>query len=290
MKKFIVIIFLFVLSCTGKTDECGKNEVLDKRFRTLPSKTMALCIQAVCNETDDACCSGVIKDGECLSEVSPGEKCGIISDCGKEAPICLSDPMIVETFIEKGAEIGIELNAHDLVSFFGLNYCTVINCDSNPEKPFDKDKPVLCPEKMFCSDDLAGIKTGVFICKPEGEKEEIPDESEIPDNNDEIIDEQEHDDVDIEPEYACMGDSCSNHADCKKEICAATFCTAELGMFLPEGAPEVCVLRCNPSDGDSACPEGLVCNGQVSMLGDAADGAKGICVTPEVVFYSGGVL
>jgi hypothetical protein len=290
MRKIVIlIIFSAIISCTGKPDECGKNEVVDRRFRTFPSQTMALCISEKCNGEDgEICCTGVVKDGECLSEVKPGEKCSIISDCGKDAPICLTDPMIVETFIDKGSQMGIELTSEDLTQIFGLNYCTVMNCDPNPEKPFDKENPVHCPGNMVCSDDLAGISTGVYICKNETETEETTDEDETVDE-DEVFDDEELDDTDTESEYACMGDPCENHSDCKEEGCVATFCTAELGMFLPEGAPEVCVMRCDPANSGSDCPEDLECNGQVAMLGDAADGAKGICVTPGLTtVFAGG--
>ncbi len=289
-KSVLIILLLLIVSCTGKPDECGNNEVVDRRFRTLPSRTMALCIAEKCSGEDgEACCTGVVKDGECLSEVKPGEKCSIISDCGKEAPICLSDPMIVETFVDKGSQMGIDLSVEELTVILGLNYCTVLNCDPDPEKPFDKENPVYCPKDMVCSDELAGISTGVYICKPEEEKEEVPDEPEIPDHDDDEVIDEEYDDNDTVSEYACMGDPCEDHSDCKEDGCAATFCTAELGMFLPEGAPEVCVMRCDPANGGSDCPEDLECNGQVVMLGEAADGAKGICVTPSLTtLFEGG--
>lgn len=98
-----------------------------------------------------------------------------------------------------------------------------------------------------------------------------------------VGDEAVTDDSDTVSKPACLEDPCTTHADCKKEGCVATFCTAELGVYLPSGAPKVCVLRCDPANNNTDCPEGLTCNGQVAMLGAMADGAKGICATPTAI-------
>lgn len=282
MRKFTLFLLLTVLvfSCDNEPDSCTGDTVLDRRSGLTVSPSYGLCIEKTCKkDSNEPCCStGIIEEGKCLSGKKPGEECSVIADCESGAPVCLADPMILKSFIDKGSEMGIELTEEMLTDMFGLNYCTVMDCDPDPENPADPEDPVVCPEDMTCSDNLGGTSTGVFICQKVAE-EEVNDDS--TDEDPDMIDE-EVSDTDAEKVYACMGEECSAHEDCPVDSCDATFCTGELPATVLGDSPKVCVVRCDPADDE--CPEGLVCNGGVAFLDDEVkDGAKGICVTPDSV-------
>lgn len=283
MRKITLFLLTIILvcSCNNETDSCEGDTVLDRRSGLTVSPSYGLCIQKTCEEDSaEPCCStGIIEEGQCLSGKKPGEECSVIADCESEAPVCLADPMILKSFIDQGSEMGIELTEEMLTDMFGLNYCTVMNCDPDPENPADPDNPVVCPEKMICSDSLSGESTGVFICQKEVEEEVDDDESS--DEDPDTVD-QEVTDADAEEVYTCMGEECTAHEDCPAESCDATFCTGELPAQVLGDGPKVCVVRCDPAAPE--CPEGLECNGGVAFLeDDVKDGAKGICVTPDSV-------
>lgn len=278
---FLMLIFTVVCSCDNEPDTCSGDTVLDRRLGLTASPSYGLCIQKTCKENSaEPCCStGIIEDGKCLSGKNPGEECRVMADCEPEAPVCLADPMVLNSFIEQGSQMGVDLTAEMLTNMFGLNYCTVMNCDPDPEKPADPEKPVICPENMKCSDSLSGTKTGVYICQKEDKEinDENSDEQQDSENTD-----TETNDVDLEHVYACMGEECSAHEDCPTESCDATFCTGELPAAVLGDGPKVCVVRCDP--GNPECPEDLECNGGVAFLDDdVKDGAKGICVTPDSI-------
>jgi hypothetical protein len=203
----------------------------------------------------------------------------VIADCESSAPICLSDPQIVGTFIEKGTEMGIELTAEMLTDILGLNYCTVMDCDPDIENPADPENPVTCPENMSCSDSLSGTSTGVFICQ----KNII---EETPDKTSDVDEDNETDDLDTDSveDYACMENECTAHEDCPADSCDATFCTGELPVAVLGDGPKVCVVRCDPESPE--CPDGLECNGGIAFLeDDVKDGAKGICIPPDSIIF-----
>lgn len=79
---------------------------------------------------------------------------------------------------------------------------------------------------------------------------------------------------------ACMGKSCAAHADCKTTGCAATFCTAALGALIPDN-PNVCLVRCDPANGNDDCVPDMVCNDLSAAPQNITDGAKGICAPPQ---------
>jgi len=278
-----MLVFFLVCSCDNEADLCEGDTVLDRRTGLTASPSYGLCIQKTCEgKENELCCStGIIEEGKCLSGIKPGEQCGVIADCEADAPICLSDPVILSSFIKQGTELGIDLTEEMLTETLGLNYCTVMNCDPDLEKPADPKNPVPCPEKMICSDSLSGVSTGVFICQKDIE-EDVEDTDENVDVDNATTDTAEVDDSDSVPVYTCMGEECSAHEDCPKSSCDATFCTGELPAVVLGDGPKVCVVRCDPADPD--CPEGLECNGGVAFLEDAVkDGAKGICVTPDSI-------
>jgi len=79
-----------------------------------------------------------------------------------------------------------------------------------------------------------------------------------------------------------MWDPCTTHEDCKRRGCVATFCTTELGELVVDN-PDVCAVRCDPANNSAECPDGMTCNGQITLaeqLGKDIDGAKGICAPP----------
>ena len=276
---FFILTLILVCSCDNETDSCTGNTVLDRRIGLTASPSYGLCIQKNCDEeSPEPCCSsGIIQDGKCLSGKEPGEECSVIADCESDAPICLADPMILSSFIEKGSEMGMELTEEMLTETFGLNYCTIMDCDPDPENPSDPENPVTCGEDMTCSDNLSGVSTGVFICQ----KNIDEDYEDYDDIDNATTDDSETDDSDSE--YVCMGEECAAHEDCPADSCDATFCTGELPAAVLGDGPKVCVVRCDPES--PVCPEGLECNGGVAFLEeDVKDGAKGICVTPDSVF------
>ncbi len=105
-------------------------------------------------------------------------------------------------------------------------------------------------------------------------------------DRDETTEAADTDEIEIPDEdgdaFACMWDSCAVHEDCKREGCVATFCTTELGELVPDN-PNVCAVRCDPVNNSAECPEGMTCNGQVTLaeqFGKKIDGAKGSCAMP----------
>ncbi len=79
----------------------------------------------------------------------------------------------------------------------------------------------------------------------------------------------------VSPTMTCPA-VCDTHNSCKVAGCPTTFCAKVLQPFMPE-APAVCLLRCDPVNNNADCPANYECNGAVALLGEVADGAKGVC-------------
>ncbi|MFO7735028.1 MAG: hypothetical protein R6W70_02300 [bacterium] len=283
----LLTVVLFFTGCDNTADSCPEGEVRDLRFRTLPQDTFGMCISEKESE-DEKWCSGKIEDGECLSEVSAGEECRVLADCGEDADICLGDPMVLDNM---KSEVDIDEGTSALITSenlrnMGLSICTVTECDK-------KDEDV-CPNETTCQNvfkKLGMEDMELFICM----KDEAPDDTgntgDTGDtgntgNTGDTGNTGNTGNTGEESDIACLGDDCSEHADCKVEGCEATFCTAGLAE---KGFTEIsaCAYRCDPENENADCEdaglEGFECTDvqPASMLGVELDGAKGICAPPE---------
>lgn len=276
---------LFFTGCDNTADSCPEGKVLDLRFRTLPQDTFGMCILEKEpedeNSEDEKWCSGKIEDNECLSEVPAGEECRVLADCGKDADICLGDSMVLDNM---KSEVDIDEGTAALITSenlrnMGFSICTIIECDKKDD---------VCPNETTCQNvfkKLGMEDMELFICIKEDDSDDTGDTGDAGDTGD-TGDTGNTGDTGGDSEIACLGDDCSEHADCKVEGCEATFCTAGLAE---EDLTEIsaCAYRCDPENDNSDCEdaglEGFECTDvqPASMLGVELDGAKGICAPPK---------